>query len=87
MEYHYGEDGDPLGQRLWVLSGGRVHFQAFQIWNLRALAATDEQIAQEFEKFWSEQGDKLKVSDVSPRFYAIVKKEYGLKPVPADDEQ
>lgn len=87
MEYSYTEDGDPLGQKLWALSGGRISFQSFQIRNLRALEATDEEIAQEFEKFWNERGNTLKPSDVSPYFYTITKTKYGLRSIPAEGEQ
>lgn len=87
LEYHYSEGADPLGQRLWASSGGRIHFQAFQISNLRTLAATDEEIAEEFEKFWSEHGENLSPSAVSPYFYTIVRGKFGLRPASAEDEQ
>ncbi len=45
------ETGDPLGVRLWSLSGGKVKYQSYQVKALRKTGLTDDQIAKAFEAF------------------------------------
>jgi hypothetical protein len=87
IEFPFSEDGDPLGQKLWAVSGGQVKFQSFQIQNLRTLEATDEEIIEEFQKFWDDRGQNLSPSKVSPFFYMLVKSKFGAKPLPDEAEQ
>jgi len=46
-----GEKGDPLGVRLWNVSGGKVKYQPYQVKALRNTGLTDDQIATAFEEF------------------------------------
>jgi phage shock protein PspC (stress-responsive transcriptional regulator) len=45
------EKGDPLGVRLWNVSGGKVKYQPYQLTALRKTGLTDDQIATAFEEF------------------------------------
>jgi hypothetical protein len=43
---------DQLGQKLWVVSGGRARFRPYQIKFLKRLGLSEEEIVSEFEAFW-----------------------------------
>ena len=45
------EKGDPLGVRLWNVSGGKVKYQPYQLTALRKTGLTDDQIATAFKEF------------------------------------
>jgi hypothetical protein len=45
------EKGDPLGVRLWNISGGKVRYQPYQLTALRKIELTDDQIATAFKEF------------------------------------
>lgn len=46
-----GEEGDPLGKRLWNASGGKIRYMSFQVVALRSTGLTDDQIAAAFDDF------------------------------------
>jgi hypothetical protein len=45
------EKGDPLGVRLWNVSGGKMKYEPYQVKALRKTGLTDDQIAKAFEEF------------------------------------
>ena len=55
MEFPWTGEGDPLGQRLWIASGARVKFKAFQIKFLRDLGLPEKEVVADFEKFWTRE--------------------------------
>ena len=71
--FPYSQEGDPLGQELWNITGGEVRFQKFQIDNLRKLEPSEERLIRLFDEFWESKGHRLPKTDVSPYFYKILK--------------
>ena len=69
LKYHYSEVGDPLGNKLWRVTGGRVRFQQWQIDNFRKFNLSDDEVAAIFSDWWNQVGLNLRVQDVSRCFY------------------
>ena len=72
LKFPYTDEGDPLGQRLYLATGGRVRFQQFQVDGYRKLGLSDDEILVRFGKFWGEKGHALDVRIVSRYFHKIL---------------
>jgi hypothetical protein len=73
LQFPFTEEGDPLGQKLWQATGGRVRFKQFQMDNLRKLQFSDEEVLVKFSEFWETEGKTLAVQDVSRHFFMALK--------------
>jgi len=56
--FPWTEEGEKLGQDLYVASGSRVKFKDHQVKFLKSLGLSEERILSEFETFWAEQSGK-----------------------------
>ena len=53
-------EGDPLGQRLYVLSGCRIRLREFQVRNYRKTGLSEDRIAAEWERFLEQNANQPK---------------------------
>jgi hypothetical protein len=54
IEFPWTGEGDPLGQRLYAASGGRIKFMPFQVKAYKETGFSDDDIVSLFERFLSE---------------------------------
>jgi hypothetical protein len=65
LEMPWDHENDPLGQRLFAVSGGDVHFLPYQILQLHATGLEDEAIVEHFDR-WSTREGALTVPHAVP---------------------
>jgi hypothetical protein len=73
LEYPWAGEGDPLGQRLWVESAGRVKFAEFQMRNIRKLGLKEAQVLMEFKSYMERKGRFQNLKNVPAGFYLHLK--------------
>lgn len=82
VEYPWTGEGDPLGQRLYAASGGRVKFKDFQVRAYRATGLEEDTIVELFEDYRSAEGKYRKARNVPYHFLVYLRASTDPKAMP-----
>lgn len=70
----YTDEGDPLGQDLRSISGGRAEFKAYQVAYIRTLGLPDEVILKNFADYWENHDKDKSAKQVTIDFIVKLKR-------------
>lgn len=77
VEFPWTIENDPLGQRLWAASGGRVKFKQFQINTFRTLGVPDDDLVTLFTQWRDGVGKWRQPRNVAKHFLKHLRSQVG----------